>query len=137
MSVLLIDDSPEDQELVREAVMVQARPVQVEIVSSGQEGLARLRARAAQAELPDVVLLDIQMPGMNGFEVLRAIREDPALARMPVVFLTTSGAPEDRQRGLELHMSAYLVKAMDFQGFERQVTELVQYWLDVKVRALN
>lgn len=132
LSVLLIDDNPDDQELVREAITVQPHPVQVEIHPDGPRGLNALRAHAAARTLPDVLLLDIRMPVLTGFDVLAAIRRDPDLTNLPVVMLTTSGDPEDLRRASELNTTACVIKAQAFPAFVTQVGGVVRTWMQVK-----
>ncbi|MFD1733040.1 response regulator [Deinococcus malanensis] len=94
-------------------------------VSDGATALDMLRARVIQ---PDVILLDINMPGMNGFEVLHALKADPEMALLPVVMLSTSNAQEDVRQAYTLHASSYLVKAGDFSHFLQQIDQFLGFW---------
>jgi len=98
---------------------------------SGTDPLAKMRQTGAR--LPDVVLLDINMPGMTGFEVLRAMKADPKLHLIPVVMLTTSGNEQDIRRAYTLHASSYLIKSVDFTHFVEQIESFVRFWLTARL----
>ncbi|WP_343755930.1 response regulator [Deinococcus depolymerans] len=123
LSVLLVDDDATDLELA--AIVFGEHELDVHTCSGGVEALTHLRATPA---LPDVVVLDLNMPQMNGFEVLDSIRRDAALRHLPVVILSTSGEPRDVGRAYELLASSYLVKQRDFTAFEQQVQGFVHFW---------
>jgi len=127
---LLVDDNVGDQLLAAEA-FGQLRPdCQLVCVSSGQEALDLLRSRQVR---PDVVLLDINMPGMNGLQVLEAIKADPQLALLPVVMLSTSRAENDVQAAYTLHASSYLVKAPIFEDFVEQIEAFLTFWQQSRI----
>ncbi len=134
LCVLLVDDNPADCLLAQEAFDLHADQVSVKVIQDGSSALDWLRAQAARHSLPDVVLLDVNMPGMNGFQVLSAIREEPAFRHLPVVMLTTSENPEDIERAYDLIASSYLVKRPDFSGFLEQVEHFVRFWVQVRFR---
>lgn len=134
LCLLLIDDNPADCMLAEEAFELYSEKVSVKVIQDGQSALNWLQAQAAANSLPDVVLLDINMPGMNGFEVLAALRGDAALRHLPVVMLTTSTRQDDVDRAYELVASSYLVKNADFQGFLDQIDSLVRFWTRVRFR---
>ena len=122
---LLVDDSVGDQLLAAEAFQ-QLRPDCVlTCVSSGAEALEMLRSQKVR---PDVVLLDVNMPGMNGLQVLEAIKADPRLALLPVVMLSTSNAENDVQAAYTLHANSYLVKAPIFEDFVAQIETFLDFW---------
>ncbi|MBZ9714976.1 response regulator [Deinococcus multiflagellatus] len=127
---LLIDDNPHDQLLALEAFSELCPDCHLTVASTGTEALALLRAAT---ELPDVVLLDVNMPGMNGFEVLRALKADARIAHIPVVMLTTSGARDDVQMAYTLYASSYLVKAASFSDFLQQIEAFLRYWQHARV----
>jgi len=101
--ILLVDDDPFSNFFLRE---VLANEYQVEIATSGQEALARVHS----ADKPDLILLDVLMPGMDGFEVCRNLRRDPATRDIPVIFVTSKGGAEDEPLGFELGCVDYLIK---------------------------
>lgn len=123
---MLIDDSLMDRALAEEAFASLDQPCTLSTLSSGREALDALLAPGAV--LPDVVLLDINMPGMDGFTVLQQLKRHPILKTLPVLMLTTSTNDEDVQRAYTLHASAYLPKPLAFEYFLEQVQSLVQFW---------
>ncbi|AWT37480.1 MULTISPECIES: response regulator [Deinococcus] len=134
LCILLIDDNPADCLLAEEAFELYASQVSVNIIQDGASALAWLHAQAAQQALPDVVLLDVNMTGMTGFDVLRTIREDAECHHLPVVMLSHSDNERDINRAYELVASSYLVKCPDFLGFVTQVDTLVRFWSQVRFR---
>lgn len=99
-------------------------------VKDGADALAYLRAEAPfeDRELPNVILLDLRLPKLDGHEVLKVIKADPELAKIPVVVMTTSDAERDRAMAYELHVNSYLVKPLDFEQFRQMVRDLSLYW---------
>lgn len=126
LRVMLIDDSQTDLTLAEEAFALVDQPCLLITVPSGTAALEALTA--PDATLPDLVLLDINMPGMNGFTVLERLKAHPRLKSLPVVMLTTSTAEEDIQQAYQLHASAYLPKPVAFERFFEQVQCLVAFW---------
>ncbi|MFB9991538.1 response regulator [Deinococcus oregonensis] len=127
LRVLLIDDNADDRLIAEEAFAFTDELVCfLTTAVSGQEALDRLRA--PETVLPDVVLLDINMPIMSGFAVLAAFKADPKLAALPVVMLSTSRAEEDITQAYTLHASAYLFKSLEFQTFLAQVEAFIGFW---------
>ncbi|THF88389.1 response regulator [Deinococcus sp. KSM4-11] len=126
LRVLLVDDNPVDLDLAREAFSEYANHVSLTTRQSGAAALACLRD--PHAERPDVVVLDVNMPLMSGFEVLRTIKSDPILQNMPVVMLSTSTNPADVELAYSLFASSYLVKETSFPSFLREVEDFVRYW---------
>ncbi|MFC4636717.1 response regulator [Deinococcus hohokamensis] len=122
---LLIDDNPQDHLLAQEAFDYLCPDCKLTCVSNGQEALRLLRSHGEQ---PDVLLLDINMPGMNGFDILKTVKEDAQLRHIPVVMLTTSGAREDISKAYSLFASSYLVKSTSFDDFLRQIEAFLKYW---------
>jgi len=123
LSVLLIDDDSTDLELA--AIVFGEYALDVHTCAGGAEALAHLRAAPS---LPHVVVLDLNMPQMNGFEVLDSIRRDEGLRHLPVVILSTSGEARDVTRAYDLLASSYMVKQRDFAAFEEQVRGFVSFW---------
>ena len=122
--VLLVDDNPADLMLAKEVFADHGEHLTVTTCASGDEALALLRS----GETPDVMILDVNMPVMSGFEVLQVIKADPALMSIPVVMLSTSSQPGDVARAYTLHASSYLVKSTSFQNFVDQVDAFVTFW---------
>ncbi|WP_216320578.1 response regulator [Deinococcus aestuarii] len=126
LRLLLIDDSLVDRQLAEEVFAEYAGLCTVRTCASGTAALEMLDS--GQATLPDVILLDINMPGMNGFEVLAALKGHPRLAQIPVVMLSTSGHDSDVARAYTLHASSYLVKSVSFGDFVSQIESFLEFW---------
>jgi CheY-like chemotaxis protein len=126
LNILLIDDSVMDRYLAEEAFESQNQPCILITAESGPAALALLDT--PDTPLPDVILLDINMPEMNGFEVLAALKQHPQSQMIPVVMLTTSVSEHDITRAYTLHASAYLFKSMNFQAFLEQIEKFVGFW---------
>ena len=134
LCLLLVDDNPADCLLAEEAFEQYSEQVSFKVIQDGQRALDWLHEQAARQSLPDVVLLDVNMPGMNGFEVLSALRNEATFRHLPVVMLTTSTRQEDIDQAYELIASSYLVKNPDFRGFLEQIDSLVRFWSRVRFR---
>src|SRR2546425_6355959 len=131
--ILLVDDSDYDVELVLEALAKQSPPPEVVVAHDGQEALDYLYGRGAfqgrDARPPVAVLLDLKMPKVDGLEVLRQIKGDTRLERIPVVMLTSSSEERDILRSYELGVNAYVVKPVDFQEFENAIKAIGTFWV--------
>lgn len=122
---LLVDDTAQDRFLAQEAFEHLCPECVLTCAGSGEEALELLRSPGFE---PDVVLLDLNMPGISGFEVLRAMKEDERLAQIPVVILSTSSAERDVRQAYTLHASSYLVKSASFTEFLEQLEQFLHYW---------
>lgn len=123
--ILLVEDNTGDVRLVREALREVQSDVDLEVIADGAAALGRLRRR--ERPLPHLVLLDLNLPGLDGRQVLRALKADPDLRRLPVVVLSSSGNARDVCEAYDLQASCYLVKAPEvgqFVGALRAVEEL-------------
>lgn len=133
--ILLVDDNAMDVELTLEAFAEVGLADQVEVVRSGSEAISYLLALVGQPStdpgtpLPEVVLLDLKMPGVDGFEVLRLIKSTPGLRRTPVVVLTSSREVRDLATSYDLGANSYLVKPVAYAGFLDVVRQFGAYWL--------
>jgi len=130
--VLLADDSPADQALTRRALTRSSNHVEFFAVGSGPEALTWLRVGGDRSQsefpFPDVLLLDLNMPGLDGVEVLREIRADSKLRSLPVVVLTSSELDRDIAACYEFGVNAYIVKPVTLPAFERTMEEFKQFW---------
>lgn len=133
--ILLVDDNEDDVFLTREAFDAAALKVHLNHVDNGQKCLQYLRKQGpyADAATPDLVLLDMHMPVMDGYEVLSEIVKDEKLHHLPVVVLTTSYEAADIQRMYGLRCSSYITKPVDFGNFVKAIAQLAGYWLTVVV----
>ena len=126
LRVLLADDNLGDRLLAEEAFAALDHDVDLRFCENGREALECLRTDGSWH--PDVIVLDINMPVMSGFEALRAIRGDPALRQYPVVMLSSSRDPDDVGTAYDLLASSYLTKEQDFPTFMQQIGSFVAFW---------
>ena len=118
ITILHVEDNEAHAELVRRGFEDHRIANEIEHVMTGEEALTRLKeCLQSEGGLPDVVLLDLRLPGIDGLEVLTAIRDTDGLESLPVVILTTSEAEWDRLKAYERHMNGYIVKPFDFDSF--------------------
>ncbi len=133
IEVLLVEDDPGDVLLTREAFEHQKVANRLHVVNNGEDAISFLRKEGAHLDAPDpdLVLLDLNLPGMHGREVLAAVKEDPRLQTIPVVVLTTSEAEEDVLRSYQLHANAYVTKPVDFDRFMSVVRAIDEFFVSV------
>jgi chemotaxis family two-component system response regulator Rcp1 len=129
----MVEDNPDDIELAVEALKDAKVGNNLSVVTDGEEAIAYLRCegRYQQAKRPDLILLDLNMPKKDGRDVLKAIKTDPNLRRIPVVILTTSQAEEDILNTYDLHANCYITKPVDFNQFLKVVRSIEDFWLTV------
>ena len=128
-AILQVEDDPVDVVNLRRAFSRCGLANPLRAAGSGEEALGILRGRRGEpGHRPDVVLLDLSMPGMGGLELLRRLKADPELRRIPVVVLTASAHDADRASAWELGAAGYVVKPIDFEDFVRTVELVVRYW---------
>jgi len=132
--ILLVEDNPDDIELTRIAFSEAQLDSRLEVVRDGVEALDYLFARGAHAgrdpaKLPSIVLLDLNLPKVDGREVLQAIRANEATRSLPVVVLTTSTEPFDVDASYALGANSYIRKPVDFEQFVWAVKQVGLYWL--------
>jgi CheY-like chemotaxis protein len=133
-TILLVEDNPSDIELTKRALERGHIANELAVVEDGEEALDYLFGRGAYSgrdisQLPTLTLLDLKLPKIPGLEVLRQIRADPRLRRMPVVILTTSTEEQDVTAGYELGVNSYIRKPVDFNQFTKAIEHLGLYWL--------
>ncbi|MFV2144512.1 MULTISPECIES: response regulator [Isoptericola] len=133
IEVLLVEDDPGDVLMTREAFAEHKVANQLSVVSDGVSAMEFLRREGeyAQAPRPDLILLDLNLPRMDGREVLGLVKEDPVLKHIPVVVLTTSEAEEDVLRSYALHANAYVTKPVDFERFIDVVQQIDEFFVSV------
>ncbi|WP_152192084.1 response regulator [Georgenia satyanarayanai] len=133
IEVLLIEDDPGDVLMTEEAFADYKVANQLTVVADGESAMAYLRKQGeyASAPTPDLVLLDLNLPRMDGREVLGELKADPELRRIPVVVLTTSDAEEDILRSYNLHANAYVTKPVDFERFIEVVRKIDDFFVSV------
>jgi CheY-like chemotaxis protein len=135
LTILMADDDPDDQQLSREALTESRIHNTLYTVDDGEELLEFLQRRGryatAQTPRPGVILLDLNMPRMDGRAALAAIKNDPELRQIPVVILTTSKAEEDIFRSYDLGANSFISKPVTFQGLVAIMRNLGSYWLEI------
>jgi two-component system, chemotaxis family, response regulator Rcp1 len=131
LDVLLVEDSPGDVRLTREAFREVNGAVRLHVAPDGVAAMAFLRREAGylDAPRPDFILLDLNLPRMDGREVLASIKADDDLRTIPTVILTTSEAAADILKSYELNVNACLRKPVTWEAFENLVTSINDFWL--------
>lgn len=127
---LLVEDDENHALLVRRGLEASNVCYHLDHVKNGEEALAFLHRSSygEQGQIPDVILLDIKLPRMNGHQVLEILKRDEELRCIPVVMLTTSADETDRLRAYKNHVNSYLVKPVDFGQFRQMMKDVAQYW---------
>jgi len=131
IEVLLVEDSPGDVRLTQEAFREANSAVQLHVATDGVEAMAFLRRQGkhARAPRPDLILLDLNLPRMDGREVLAHIKDDENLKTIPTVILTTSDAEADIIKSYQLQANCYLSKPVQLDSFEALVKSINDFWL--------
>ncbi|MDX8410215.1 MAG: response regulator [Mariprofundales bacterium] len=134
-NMLLIEDNPADARLVEEALHENKVLIDLHTVNDGETALDYLHQRGtfSNAATPDLILLDLNLPGMDGREILTHIKQDPLLLKIPTIILTTSQADRDIIATYKLNANAYVIKPLDFGQFMGIVRDTAQFWLTVAV----
>lgn len=136
--ILLIEDNRMDVELTLDAFHEAKLLNTIHVASNGQEALDYLFGHGQYADrnafpLPNLILLDLKLPGIDGFEVLRQLKSTPILKRLPVIILTSSKEEGDRALSYDYGANSYLVKPVSFDGFMGVVRQIEGYWLSLNV----
>ncbi len=133
IDILLVEDNPGDVRLTREALKEGKVLNTLHVVGDGIEALAFLRheGRYARVSHPDIILLDLNLPRMDGRELLSEIKSDPNLRRILVVILTTSKAEEDIIQSYDLHANCYITKPVDLDQFFTVVKSVEEFWFTI------
>jgi two-component system, chemotaxis family, response regulator Rcp1 len=131
IELLLVEDSPGDVRLTQEVLRDACRSIHMHVACDGVEDMAFLRHEGAHvhAPRPDLILLDLNLPRMDGREVLVHIKEDHSLKTIPTVILTTSEAEADVTKSYELQANCYLCKPVQLDAFENLVKSINDFWL--------
>jgi len=133
IEILLVEDNPGDVRLTREALNEGHVRNNLTVAKDGAEALAMARREPPYdaAPRPDLMLLDLNLPRLDGRQVLAEMKADPELRRIPVVVLTTSKAEEDVLRSYDLHANSYITKPVDFDQFIKVVQSIEEFWLTI------
>lgn len=133
VEVLLVEDDPGDVLMTREAFEDHKLRNNLNVVNDGVEALAYLRGEGeyAGSPRPDLILLDLNLPRRDGRQVLKEVKADENLRRIPIVVLTTSEAEEDVLRSYDLHANAYITKPVDFEQFVSVVRHIDDFFVTI------
>jgi len=129
--IMLVEDDPGDQKLIRNSLSEQRISNEVCVAETAEEALEYLSAGKKgdkEHPMPDLILLDLNMPGIGGKEFLRCIKADDDLDTIPVVILTTSDSEQDILESYKLHASGYIKKPVSLEGFREIMHDLEEYW---------
>jgi two-component system, chemotaxis family, response regulator Rcp1 len=131
VEVLLVEDSPGDVRLTKEAFREASESIHLSVVSDGVEAMAFLRREGdhVQAPRPDLILLDLNLPKMDGRQVLALIKKDASLKMIPTVILTTSTAEADIAQSYELQVNCYVSKPAQWDAFASLMKNIIDFWL--------
>lgn len=135
--ILLVEDNEGDIVLTLEAFEECKVKTEISVAKNGQEALDFLFKRGAftEAKKPDLILLDINIPIYNGHEVLRQIKGDPNLKKIPVIMLTTSSNQKDIDKAYENHSNSYVKKPLDIEEFLSTILKIEEFWLQISTLA--
>ncbi len=133
IEILLVEDNEGDVGLVEEVFHEAKIMNNLNVAEDGEEAMLFLRreGKFSNVPSPDIILLDLNLPGKDGREVLKEIKEDNELKMIPVVILTTSKAEEDILKSYDLHANSYITKPVDFDQFIRVIKSIENFWLDI------
>ncbi len=127
--VLMVDDDESEVEITRYAMNKAGITVRFSSRSSGASAMELLRATPPGDDRPDLILLDLNMPGMNGFDVLRELKGDDDLATIPVIVLTTSDDQRDVLECYRLHANSYVTKPSDLEDYDELMVQIEGFWM--------
>ena len=135
VNILLIEDNPGDVRLTQEAFKEGRIEINMEVAMDGVEAIKFLKKESPYSEkfTPDLILLDLNLPKKDGREVLREIKSDDFLKRIPVVILTTSNAEVDIVKSYNLHVNCYINKPVDFDKFFDIIQKIEDFWLTTAI----
>ncbi len=133
MEILLVEDNPGDVRLTIEVLKESQVHHNLNVVPDGREAVAYLQAKPPHTGVkkPDLILLDLNLPGISGQEVLGIIKNDHALRRIPVIVLTTSIAEQDVLLSYDLHANCYIAKPVDIEHFVEVIKVLEEFWFNI------
>ncbi|TRZ96989.1 MAG: response regulator [Dehalococcoidia bacterium] len=131
ITILLVEDDPADQKLIKVSLESQLVANDLYVVNTGEEGMDFLHQRGDYSSVvprPDLILLDLNMPGMGGKEFLKRIKDDKNLKQIPVVIVTTSDLEKDIIDSYDLQASGYVRKPVTLDGFKEVMKKIGEYW---------
>jgi len=130
-NILIVDDNPGDVRLMQEALMEGSAACRLQVAADGMQALDLLRSRppGEAGALPDLIFLDLNLPGKTGMQVLEEIKTDPELRPIPVVVFSTSAAAQDIRAAYDRHANCYITKPIDLDVFMRGIRLIRELWL--------
>lgn len=130
--ILLVEDNPGDIRLTQEALKESNMEIHLDVVSDGEQALDFLlkRNKYVDANRPHIVLLDLNLPKKNGIEVLKEVKANDNLKRIPIIVLTTSDADHDISKAYNLHANCYILKPVDFDDFANVIKLIETFWFN-------
>lgn len=133
INILLVEDDETDIKFIIRAFERLWEKPSINVVHDGDQALAFLRKQDeyAGAVAPDLILLDLNMPGRNGYEVLKEVKSDPGLKQIPIVVLTTSSDEDSVAQAYKLHANSFITKPATFEELQNMVQKVVDYWMSV------
>jgi two-component system, chemotaxis family, response regulator Rcp1 len=131
--ILLVEDNPADADLIRESFRSSRFEIELAVAVNGKDAVdcVHRRGRFAGAPTPKLILLDLNLPGIDGRGVLADIKQDADLRKIPVSMLTSSTAEQDIAQTYDLGANSYVVKPLDFKSFQAIIRALEDFWFDV------
>lgn len=129
--ILLIEDNPGDVRLTQEVLKSHNAQCVLQVVYDGEEALDYLSQAIEKKRLPDIILLDLNLPRRNGLEVLEEIKKHPKLKCIPVVVLTSSDAAHDIEESYFFQANSYITKPVDFDEFYKVITKIEEFWFSI------
>jgi len=131
--ILLVEDNEDDEVLAMHAIRSAGIPCEVDVARDGEEAIARLTTREPARQMPKLVLLDLNLPKLDGLEVLRRLRADLQTRHIPVVALTSSRESQDVLRAYQLGANGYVRKPIDFDEFRECARVILAHWIRLNV----
>lgn len=133
IKILLVEDNEGDILLTTEALLDCKVANELKVLKDGSEALHFLLTQSRQSlnELPDLILLDINLPKKNGHEVLESVKNHPDLKHIPIIVLTTSSSEMDIQRAYQVHANCYIIKPLEVNDFLNVTSKIEEFWLNI------
>ncbi|HUV51428.1 MAG TPA: response regulator [Anaerolineae bacterium] len=133
-NILLVEDEKAHAQLTKRAIRKAGNANRIDAACDGEEALDYLFNKGKYADkskypCPGLILMDIKLPGIDGIDVLKKIKQDPSLRKIPVIMLTTSEREEDIARSYDYHANSYLTKPVGFKEFEEKIRQIDFYWM--------
>lgn len=134
-NVLLIEDNANDEFIIRQALGDFDKKLSIHSINDGQDALTFLNGLGTQnvqpIPKPDIIFLDLHLPSLRGFDILKSIKKRPYLQKIPVIILSSSLSPDDRINAYNLQSSGFIRKSFNFEEFKNQLHKAMMYWSDV------